>query len=172
MDRGRRKPTALKILEGNRGRRPILPEPQPAKGVDKPPSGLPAVSKRIWKTLAAELDRLNLLTVVDAMALEGVCVAYAHAIAADREIERLQREIKSGTDEKRVKKLSAEELVVEYRTININYNRLSLQNAVSKKAWQQVKSFCTEFGLTPASRSRLAVGDTGMVIDPIAEMIG
>ena len=172
MDSGRRKPTVLKILEGNRGRRPILPEPQPAKGVDAPPRGMPAVSRRIWKTLAAELDRLNLLTVVDAMALEGVCVAYAHAIAADREIERLQREIKSGTDEKRVKKLSTEELVAEYRTININYNRLSLQNAVSKKAWQQVKSFCTEFGLTPASRSRLAVGDTGMVIDPIAEMIG
>ena len=166
------KPTNLKIMEGNRGRRPILPEPQPAKGIGKPPSGLPATSKRIWKTLAAELDRLNLLTVVDALALEGVCVAYAHAIAADREIERLQREIKSATDEKRVKKLSAEELVVEYRTININYNRLSLQNAVSKKAWQQVKSFCGEFGLTPASRSRLAVGDTGMVIDPIAEMIG
>ena len=159
-------------MEGNRGRRPILPEPQPAKGIGKPPSGLPATSKRIWKTLAAELDRLNLLTVVDAMALEGVCVAYAHAIAADREIERLQREIKSLTGSDRPEDASPEEIADEYRHTNINYNRLSLQNAVSKKAWQQVKGFCTEFGLTPASRSRLAVGDTGMVLDPIAEMIG
>jgi len=166
------KPTNLKIMEGNRGRRPILPEPQPAKGVKAPPRGLPTVAKRIWKTLAAELDRLNLLTVVDAMALEGVCVAYAHAIAADREIERLQAAIKGAASEKRAEKLTPEELVEEYREVNINYNRLSLQNAVSKKAWQQVKSFCGEFGLTPASRSRLAVGDTGMVIDPIAEMIG
>ena len=155
MDRGRRKPTALKILEGNRGRRPILPEPQPAKGAPKPPGHLPDVAKAIWSVLAPELDRLNLITAVDGTALEGFCTAYAHALLADRQIERLQYRIAHGG-----------------KDVNINYNRLSLQNAVSKKAWQQVKSFCTEFGLTPASRSRLAVGDTGMVIDPIAEMIG
>ena len=105
--------------------------------------------------MAPELDRLNLITMVDGSALEAACVAYAHAIMADRAIERLQDRIYHGG-----------------KDVNINYNRLSLQNAVSKKAWQQFKSFCTEFGLTPASRSRLAVGDTGMVIDPIAEMIG
>jgi P27 family predicted phage terminase small subunit len=140
-----RKPTAVKIAEGNRGRRKLNPdaEPQPTPGGTRMPSGMPKPAQTLWRALTAELDRLNLLTVVDVTALEAACRAVAQARAADREIEKVQRKLASGKAAKEA------------------YYHLSILNATSKKAWQQYKAFATEFGLTPASRTRLAAGDTG-----------
>jgi P27 family predicted phage terminase small subunit len=118
------------------------------------PTGLGSRAKTAWKQLVSELDALNLVTVVDGYALEGAVVALDHARTADRAVERIQEEIgnleRSGAGSQGLQHL---------------YYRLSMQNAASKKGWQQYKGFCVEFGLTPASRTRLAVGDTGVVID-------
>lgn len=145
-----RKPTVLKVLEGNRGRRPLQSEPEPAKGQPDIPTGLSEVAARVWGSLSEELDRLGLLTVIDGCALEAACRAYAGAVEADEIIAGLQGRIRNGK-----------------RTDQKSFYRLSIMNAVSKKNWQQFKSFCTEFGLTPASRSKLAVGATGHQIDSL-----
>lgn len=154
------KPTKLKILEGNRGRRPITPEPEPPKGAPKMPQGMPERAKTLWKRLVFELDALNLITVVDGAALEGAVVAYAHATKADRAVERIQGDIskaeRSGAGSEKLQHL---------------YYRLSMQNAASKKAWTQYRSFCVEFGLTPSSRTRLTVGDTIQTIDTAEAMV-
>lgn len=61
------KPTAVRILEGNPGKRPINPdEPKPTI-LEKyeAPEDLPERGKIIWDALSAELQRLGLLSIVD-----------------------------------------------------------------------------------------------------------
>lgn len=105
---------------------------------------MPAAAQRIWKSVAPELDQLNILAKIDATALEAACRGAAQALAADRGMEKLQAKINRGRGEQE------------------DFYRLSILNSVSKKGWQQWKSFCTEFGLTPASRGKLAASDSGI----------
>ena len=74
------KPTALKVLEGDRGkgRRPINEhEPIPPKGGVKCPSWLLPEAKKEWKRLAASLEAMGVLTMADLTAFAGYCQAYA-----------------------------------------------------------------------------------------------
>lgn len=141
-----RKPTAVKIAEGNRGRRKLDPdaEPQPTPSTGTMPKGLSAWGKRLWSELTTELDRLNLLTVVDHGALEAAILGADQGHESDRRVRLLLAKINRGRGEQE------------------DYYRLSIMNSVSKKGWQQFKAFAVEFGLTPASRTRLTAEPAGV----------
>ena len=68
--RGRpRKPTRLKVLEGNPGRRPLnRDEPQYAPTVEKPPDLTPTASEW-WDLVVPQLERVGLAQAVDAPSL-------------------------------------------------------------------------------------------------------
>ena len=61
-----RKPTALRILEGNRSNR-ALPkgEMQPRRGVPPPPAAWPEDKQMQWLETCEELDRCGMLTLID-----------------------------------------------------------------------------------------------------------
>lgn len=77
--RGRKpKPTALKVLEGNPGKRPLNKnEPQPEKKAPRCPSWLEPEAKKEWKRMAKTLETIGVLTQVDKAAFAGYCQAYA-----------------------------------------------------------------------------------------------
>ena len=77
--RGRKpKPTALKVLEGNPGKRPLNnKEPQPEKKAPRCPSWLEPEAKKEWKRMAKTLEAIGVLTQVDKAAYAGYCQAYA-----------------------------------------------------------------------------------------------
>ncbi len=149
----RRKPTALKILEGNRGHRKLDPgsEPQPPLGVPPAPKHLKGMALQVYNSLAVQLDSLGLMSKVDGLALEGAAVAYARAVEADKALE-------------------ASGLAV-YVGKGADYPIARPEVTISQKQWALFHKFCAEFGLTPASRGKLHVGDTGKEMDPIAEAI-
>lgn len=147
MKTGRpRKPTKLKIIEGNRGKRKIKPEPEPTLGIPDAPPSLTKRGADVWERFVPELDRLGLLTKVDGTSLVAACNGAGQGEWADAQMEKLQ---------------SAK---------RVNTYRIMMLNAVSKKGWQQWRAFCTEFGLTPASRSKLAVPERKQE-DPIDEAL-
>jgi P27 family predicted phage terminase small subunit len=156
-----RKPTKLRILEGKRAHRPVNDnEPHPSPGLPTMPKGLSSWGKRVWRTAVEELDRLDLMTIVDHGAFEAAVIGADTAHEADRRIRLLVAKINKGKGEQE------------------DFYRLSIMNSVSKKGWQQFKSFATEFGMTPASRTRLAVedagkapGPTGPKMDPIERVL-
>lgn len=137
MPRGRPpKPTEIKILEGNPGKRPLnMNEPKPNPLVPECPEWLSDVAKKEWKRVVPELERLGLLTCVDGAALEGYCQSYARWVEAE------QFMIKHGTI---------------FKTPN-GYIQQVPQVAIAQKYLNVVKAFCAEFGLTPSSRSRLTI---------------
>ena len=66
------KPTAMKLLEGNPGKRPLnVHEPIPPKGTVKCPAWLLPEAKKEWKRLAPALEAMGVLTMADQTAFEG-----------------------------------------------------------------------------------------------------
>lgn len=159
-----KKPTTLKVLEGNPGKR-ALPanEPQPQKDAKVPacPAYLKGVARREWERVAGELYRLGLLTVVDHAALEAYCSAYQDAVEATQELARLKRNyreyLKSRKKDPRQVRPSNGMICFTSK------NNVIIEPMVSveKQAWERVKSFAVEFGMTPASRARIGSSTGG-----------
>ena len=77
--RGRKpKPTAVKVLEGNPGKRSLnTGEPKPEKKAPRCPAWLEDEAKKEWKRMAKQLEHLGILTEIDMAAFAGYCQAYA-----------------------------------------------------------------------------------------------
>ena len=68
------KPTALKIIQGNPGKRPLNKhEPKPTPGCKKP-AFVKGRCARVWNQYAPELERLGLLTSVDGPMFAAWCL--------------------------------------------------------------------------------------------------
>ena len=139
--RGRKpKPTALKILEGNPGKRPINEnEPIPPKGTVKCPTWLEPEAKKEWKRLAPSLEAMGVLTQVDLTAFAGYCQAYARW-------------------------KEAEEFITQHGTIvrtSSGYWQQVPQVSIAQTYLKIMNRFAEQFGLTPSSRSRIIASDGG-----------
>lgn len=71
------KPTALKLIEGNRGKRALNKKEPDAEYLDDltAPAHLTADAKKVWAVAAPLLRKSNVLTVLDVFALEMLCNA-------------------------------------------------------------------------------------------------
>ncbi len=78
MTRGRKpKPTRLRVIQGNVGRRPLpAGEPQPKSDIPECPKHLNSKAKAEWRRLVKELAPLKLLTGLDRPTLAAYCVIY------------------------------------------------------------------------------------------------
>jgi P27 family predicted phage terminase small subunit len=130
-------PVELKVLHGNPGHRPLkVPRAKPAPGADCP-VWLSRPAKRQWKQIAPTLQKLGLLTEIDPAALACLCEAIADlkwAIATIRRTGRLT-ETGNGT------------MVVHPAAV------------IKRQALEQIRKFSAEFGLTPATRTRVELSD-------------
>lgn len=78
------KPTQLKVLEGNKGKRPLNKREPDAEYLDDltPPAHLSEPAKKVWSVAAPMLRKSKVLTVLDVFSLEMLCnsvVDYRHA---------------------------------------------------------------------------------------------
>ncbi len=128
------KPTALKALAGNPGKRSLnRREPQPKPGLPRCPAQLSEEAKREWKRISKELATLGLLTRLDRAALAAYCQAWGRW-------------------------LEAEERLRQHGVIVKSPNGFPVQSpylAVANKAMAQMSKLLVEFGLSPSSRSRI-----------------
>jgi P27 family predicted phage terminase small subunit len=130
------KPTAVKILEGKPGHRPLNDaEPKAERGVPECPAGLIGAAKKEWHRIVPLLDKMGVLGTVDGAALEGCCTAYALRLDALKHIKKHGQIILSATQV-------------------MKPNPAVAQYLAHTAVW---KAFLTEFGMTPSSRSRLKV---------------
>ena len=129
-------PTALKLLKGNPGKRPINGrEPKPRPVPPKCPTWIDAAAKREWRRVVPELDRIGLLTTVDMAALAAYCQAFSRWKDAEE---------------------SLSEHGVTFETEK-GYLMPRPEIAIAKMYLGFIKSFCAEFGLTPSSRGRMTL---------------
>lgn len=139
------KPTTLKILEGNPGKRPLNDrEPEPEVAVPRMPAWLSPRAKAEWKRIVPELVRLNLLATIDLAALAAYCQAFAELEEATRTVDKEGRVCVQPIVNKKGERIG---------------ERLKPHPAVQQQrdAMRTVKQFLAEFGLSPASRSQVQV---------------
>jgi P27 family predicted phage terminase small subunit len=148
---GRRpKPTALKELEGNPGKRALnQSEPHPG-GIAKCPPHLDKDAKREWRRLSAELISLGLLSVCDMAAFAAYCSAYSRWVAAEKNLQKFGMVIKSPKS---------------------GYPIQNPYLGVANTALGNMHRFMTEFGLTPSSRTRLSIDSAPTSADPFTEFM-
>ena len=84
------KPTALKKLAGNPGKRPLNDrEPQPERVAPAQPRGLPSGAKEFWDAHVEKLEQLGVLTEVDGPAFTMMCRHYDLAIQAATRVRQM-----------------------------------------------------------------------------------
>ena len=72
------KPTAVKKLEGNPGKRKLnTKEPNPGKGMPECPAWLLPEAKTEWIRLSEKLNQMGVLTEIDRSAFAAYCQSYA-----------------------------------------------------------------------------------------------
>jgi P27 family predicted phage terminase small subunit len=128
-------PTRLKLLKGNPGKRPLNnDEPRPEYKKPDCPDFLEGWAKEEWEYISDELFELGLLSQIDRTALAAYCKTYARWRQAEEEL-------KTGMT----------------ATTESGWECQSVWLGIANRALELMHKFMTEFGMTPASRSRLSV---------------
>ena len=139
-ERGRKpKPTGIKELEGNPGKRPLNKnEPKPKAKAPTCPKWLEDEAKNEWRRTAKQLEGLGILTEVDMTAFAGYCQAYARWKEAEEFITKHGAIVKTPS----------------------GYWQQVPQVSIAQTYLRIMNRFCEQFGLTPSSRSRI-IADNG-----------
>lgn len=139
MSTGRKpKPTRMKEIQGNPGKRKLNgDEPKPTLPV-KRPRGMAARPRKVWDEIAPDLERVGVMTGWDTFALRLLAEHYSVAIEA-------------------VEELRADGLTVDGRDGPKKHPAAT----VFKENAQAALRVMTEFGMTPSSRSRLHLPEGG-----------
>lgn len=146
----KRKPTHLKLIDGNPGKRRINPPPKLPPSRPIAPPHLSDEARREWGYIVPRLDATGMLSKLDRTALEVYCDAvatYRAAMAMLNEAGPLVR-----GDKGRVVKNPAAQ--------------------IARDAATTIRLMGSEFGLTPAARERIAMGGGVGAGDDLEDVLG
>lgn len=130
------KPTYLKVLQGNPGKR-ALPkgEIKPLTTLPEPPEHLNEDGMREWQRIVGELNALNVLTGMDWQSLSIYCTAFQLWVDAIRNVK-------------------------DKGSMVLSSKGFPLQNpylAVVNKQAEIMLKMSSEFGFTPSARARMGM---------------
>lgn len=146
MSVGRKpRPTHLKVVTGNPGRRPLQPDaiqPPPRSKVLAPPSHLSREAKSEWKRLSPMLTKLGILSDLDRGAFAAYCQAYGRWKIAEDGLDNLRRKDESGFAG----------MLVTTKAGNTIQNPLV---GIANRSMDMMVKYAAEFGFTPSARARV-----------------
>ncbi len=129
-------PTRLRVIQGNPGKRKIsTAEPKPKTENPKCPEQLDDEAKREWRRVIRELAAARLISKLDRAALAAYCQSWSRWIEAETKLKQHGVVVKSP-------------------------NGWPIQSpylAIANRAMAQMTTFLSEFGLSPAARTRIQV---------------
>lgn len=150
--RGRKPtPTAIKELEGNPGKRKLNEnEPRPGHTAPTCPKWLDPEAKKEWKRLAKKMEAMGVLTQVDMAAFAGYCQSYSRWKENEEFISKNGSLVRTPS----------------------GYWQQVPQVSIAQQYMKQMGRFAEQFGLTPASRSRIiADSDRPNAADEMEELL-
>lgn len=149
------KPRAIRILEGNRGKRPYnLHEPTARVGEPEMPSYLDKLARVEWKKLVPILREMRVLTHADGRNLANLCQSHSALVRAVREMRKLEKGGKSA-----LLMQTPSGYVQQSPLLSIINIQIKIQTTIMR-----------EFGMSPSSRTRIkAEAEEGT--DPILQAL-
>lgn len=138
------RPTALKLIEGERESRINREEPLAREEPPEAPEELAPEVREVWDYTLAELTVMGLAKAADRDAL----VCFCEAVVNHRKASAL---------------LARSPVLVKGLHGNLVRNPAL---AVQRDSAQLIRAFAQEFGLTPSARSGIAVGRRGVEGEP------
>jgi P27 family predicted phage terminase small subunit len=149
------KPTAIRKIEGNLGRRPFnMLEPHPDQVEPDLPSYLNTAAKREWRKLVPILQRMRVLTEADGGMLANICLSVARLRQIRAAIDVLEKDGRSAL----LMENKRSGMVVVSPLIRQEHREVELLMKLSR-----------EFGLSPSSRARVEI--EGTVAGPQAPLM-
>lgn len=146
------KPDSLKQLQGNPGKRPLnkkAPKFDLVTGLPKPPGHLNRYGKHEWNRIIPVLQKVSMLTEADLTSLAAYCQAYGTWVEA----EKLKKAMGLTTTTDKGNVIQRPEVGIA---------NTSMANMIS---------IAKEFGMTPASRTKVEVEETETQQDPFVKFI-
>lgn len=147
------KPTALKLLQGNPGKRPINEnEPKPKGKAPECPPQLDATARRIWNSTVKKLNTLGLITELDEALMANYCQSYSYWLQLTKDVKKegqfkdvpiLDKETGEPVgyvDGKPITETVKNPKVVEARLLLVH-----------------IRAVASEFGMSPSSRAKLSI---------------
>jgi P27 family predicted phage terminase small subunit len=119
-------------------------EPQPERGLPSCPDHLQGIARDAWHFWSEQLAEMKIDNRPDAMMLEGACVNYARAVRADALVNAAGETIEEPI-------LNKEGVVVGTKV------KKNPAVEVANAAWRHVRGFCSDFGFSPAARTRISL---------------
>jgi P27 family predicted phage terminase small subunit len=145
------KPTRLRVIEGNPGKR-ALPkrEPKPAPVRPPMPTYLHGEGRKHWTALAEKLERIGVLTEVDQDILGAYCDAYHRWREAEVHIRREGAVVTAPTS---------------------GYPMPNPWVSIRNRALDDMRRWAPELGIGAASRSRIEVKKPDGEDNPLADIL-
>lgn len=159
---GRRpKPTALKVLQGNPGKRKLNQgEPKPPEGEVTVPETLSGVAKVVWGELAPVALAMGTLTTADVAAFGTLC-----------ELEATRREASAEKDRKG---FSPFLLTTMVDSAGNEHQNIKQHPAITleRNTAAALRPYYEKFGLEPVGRARISVPKRDEPVSKWAGIIG
>ena len=138
-------PAHIRLLEGNPGHREInQDEPRPKPIIPEPLELLDQRAKRLYEIIGSQLLHLKVVTEIDGAGLSILSQLISDLIRYERQIRR------EGT----VTRICA--LTKEGKKVQIGM-KANPKIIMRRETIKLIRSFLSEFGMTPSSRTRLKV---------------
>lgn len=138
------KPTALKRLQGTfRSDRAVPNEAHPAPALPPCPKGLSPAARKEYQRTGKRLLAASLMTKLDGPLLAGFAAVWARWLDAEAELQRTGPVVRSPN----------------------GYPILSPFLVIANSCLKQLRLYANEFGMSPASRTRVAATDQPAVED-------
>ena len=145
------KPTALKVFEGNPGKRRLPNEPKYAPLTEHPPEWIPREGRAEWRRLMHEFDRVGLARRPDRASMIALCWNWATYVAACRDMD--------------VNGLVIDETTT-YRGKTTKRKVKNPSVLIARDCLAQLIQLWGRFGMTPADRARIDIGEVNTEHDP------
>jgi len=134
--RGRKPvPTAVKMITGNPGKRPLNKrEPKPVTSQPSCPAHLSKKAKSEWKRIAGPMHRLGIISELDRAVLAAYCQNYGRWVEAEKRLQETPLLLKTPA----------------------GFVQPSPWLGIANKSQELMHKHGVELGLTPSSRSRVS----------------
>lgn len=133
------KPTILKIVSGNPGKRPLNKrEPRPECVIPECPEAIQGEARKEWDRITQELHAAGLIDSISRAAIAGYCEHYEQWVNASAAVRKYGTVVKAKS----------------------GFPMQSPYLGIMNTALSEMRKFMVEFGMTPSSRSRVASNKT------------